>query len=346
MIRSVVAVLPRARAANAAGLPQLVSVLTCALAMLSAAVITPALPPPGAPPERLYKERRFTELRAYADERLRENPGDAGALFFLGMLALEEKRDPDLALPLLERAVQIAPSVGVYHSGLGGALGLKALRGGLSDKLRYGFRVHGELARGVELSPRSVPARMALGQFYVLAPGIAGGDLTRGRLQGIELARLDPHAGALLLGQVEEKEERFAEAEQHYRRSLALATDAPDRAAADIRLGYLLLHQRRVAEAVACFEDATRDLPLEPNSFDSLGEAQLQAGHAELAVQSYRRALAVNPLYEFSLFGLGRALESRGEPEARTWYQRYLHLVDSGDRADEARDRLKRLSAR
>ena len=321
--------------------------ITCfAAAILSAAVISPAPPPAAAPPERLYKERRFTELRAYAEQRLREDPRDAAALFYSGMLALEEKRDPDLALPLLGRAVELAPAVGVYHSGLGGALGLKALRSGLADKIRYGLRVHGALARGVELSPRSAAARMALGQFYVLAPGIAGGDLTRGRLQGIELSRFDPHAGALLLGQVEEKEERFAEAEQHYRRSLALATDAPERAAADIRLGYLLLHQRRMDEAVAAFEDAARVLPLEPNSFDSLGEAQLQAGRVELAVESYRRALAVNPLFEFSLFGLGRALESRGEPEARSLYERFLALVGTGDRADEARDRIRRLSGR
>ena len=316
-------------------------------ALLSAAVITPAPPPPAAPPEQLYKERRFTELRAHAEQRLRDDPRDAAALFYSGMLALEENREPDKALPLLERAVAIAPDVGVYHTGLGGVLGWKALRGGLSDKIRYGLRVHGELSRGVELSPRSVPARMALGQFYVLAPGIAGGDLTRGRLQGIELARLDPHAGALLLGQVEEKEERFAEAEQHYRRSLALAKDAPERAAADIRLGYLLLRARRVAEAVTTLEDAAQVLPLEPNSFDSLAEAQLAAGRTDAAVESYRRALAVNPVYEFSLFGLGRALETRGEPAgARDWYQKYLALVSSGDRADEARDRVKRLSQR
>ncbi|MFT5287932.1 MAG: hypothetical protein ACI8TQ_004120 [Planctomycetota bacterium] len=60
-------------------------------------------------------------------------------------------------------------------------------------------------------------------------------------------------------------------------------------------LGYGLLSHRRVEEALLLLEFNTRAFPESGNTWDSLGEAHLQAGNRELAIGHYRKALEVDP---------------------------------------------------
>jgi tetratricopeptide (TPR) repeat protein len=259
----------------------------------------------------LYKERRYPEVRAIVDGRLIRDPEDHEAIFFSGMLALEVARDPDEAIALIEKAIVLAPKVASYHVGLGAALGIRTIRSGLFDAIRFGTRVKGELLAGVELDPRLIEGRRALALFYLLAPWVAGGSAGRAREQAIELSRIDAGVGALVLGQVEEREERHDQAEALYRKAVAAARGAPGRSEALIRLGYLLLHERRIPEALLAFEEAACILPREPNTHDSLADAYLANGEVEAAIASYRRALEENPRFESSLLGLARIDEGQ-----------------------------------
>lgn len=312
---------------------------------LVAALVVLAGALPGPHLADLYRERRYPEVRGLVEPRLAD-PADHEAAFFAGMLALDDDRDASRAIPLLERAARLSPRTGLYHTGLGVAFGIRALRSGLLDLIRYGLRVHDELLQGVALDPGSALGRTALGLFYLHAPDVAGGSEARARLQGIELSRIDPHAGGLLLGLVEERQGRLDKAEAHYRRALAVARDRVERSLALVRLGYLLLARARLDEATSCFEQAVRELPLEPNSHDSLADAYLQAGRLEEAVRAFRAALELNPRFESSMAGLGRAYQAlRQEEEARTWYERFLGRVGEGSRAEWARGQLARLGA-
>lgn len=60
-------------------------------------------------------------------------------------------------------------------------------------------------------------------------------------------------------------------------------------------LGYQLLAQERIEEALLLFEFNTRAYPKVANTWDSLGEAQAQAGLTEPAIESYRKALELDP---------------------------------------------------
>jgi CubicO group peptidase (beta-lactamase class C family) len=60
-------------------------------------------------------------------------------------------------------------------------------------------------------------------------------------------------------------------------------------------LGYQLLAQERIDEAILLFEFNTRAYPEVANTWDSLGEAQAQAGLTESAIESYRKALELDP---------------------------------------------------
>lgn len=61
------------------------------------------------------------------------------------------------------------------------------------------------------------------------------------------------------------------------------------------RLGYIMLAQGRVKDAIEIFKLNVAVFPQGFNTYDSLGEAYLADGQRELAVQNYRKSLELNP---------------------------------------------------
>jgi CubicO group peptidase (beta-lactamase class C family) len=60
-------------------------------------------------------------------------------------------------------------------------------------------------------------------------------------------------------------------------------------------LGYRLLQQKRVADAIAMFKMNVEFYPDAWNTYDSLGEAYMVNGEKELAIANYKKSLALNP---------------------------------------------------
>lgn len=61
-------------------------------------------------------------------------------------------------------------------------------------------------------------------------------------------------------------------------------------------LGYYLMNNKRVNEAIQFFSLNTEENPKSSNAFDSLGEAYMIAGNKELAINNYKKSLELNPL--------------------------------------------------
>jgi imidazolonepropionase-like amidohydrolase len=62
-------------------------------------------------------------------------------------------------------------------------------------------------------------------------------------------------------------------------------------------MGYSLLGEKRYKEAITVFQINTEDFPKSANTYDSLAEAQFKGGDLPHALESYRKALAVDPKY-------------------------------------------------
>ncbi|HEY9723872.1 MAG TPA: tetratricopeptide repeat protein [Oscillatoriaceae cyanobacterium] len=87
----------------------------------------------------------------------------------------------DKAYELAKAALPAATKAGPFWQSrvlvvLGGAQGLKANLGNLMEKIHYGPGVKGTLEQAVSVYPRNADAQMALGRFYLEAPGVIGGD--------------------------------------------------------------------------------------------------------------------------------------------------------------------------
>jgi hypothetical protein len=59
--------------------------------------------------------------------------------------------------------------------------------------------------------------------------------------------------------------------------------------------GYALLGEKKVIDAINVFLVNTHAFPLSANAFDSLGEGYMVAGMKELAIENYKKSLALNP---------------------------------------------------
>ncbi|HKP73283.1 MAG TPA: tetratricopeptide repeat protein, partial [Pyrinomonadaceae bacterium] len=60
-------------------------------------------------------------------------------------------------------------------------------------------------------------------------------------------------------------------------------------------LGYQLLAAKKIKEAIEIFKLNAEAYPQAANTYDSLGEAYMLAGERELALQSYKKSVELNP---------------------------------------------------
>jgi tetratricopeptide (TPR) repeat protein len=77
------------------------------------------------------------------------------------------------------------------------------------------------------------------------------------------------------------------------------------------RLGYALLQNKRAADALEVFKLNADSFPRSANAFDSLGDGYQAVGNRELAIQSYEKALAIDPNFASSLASLNRLKPQR-----------------------------------
>ena len=176
-------------------------------------------------------------------------------------------------------------------------------------------------------------------QFYMAAPGIMGGSREKAREQAAEVARLDPYQGELSWALVASSERNNPELEKRYKAALALN---PDGWQALQAYGSFCLRRNRPDEALTMLARLAAVRPDDPRSHDSLGDALAAKCREAEALRSYDKALALRPDYDPVVFKLARFHERKGDTNrAAELYARYLTLVRTGRRSDQARSKLK-----
>jgi Tfp pilus assembly protein PilF len=110
---------------------------------------------------------------------------------------------------------------------------------------------------------------------------------------------------------------RFKDAEVFARKAIEANPEMRD---AKNTLGVILVHERRLDEAIAVLKPLTEDLVyVSPESaWGNLGWAYLQRGNTEEAIEALGRSVALQPLFCVGQYRLGLAYEKKGDlPLAR-----------------------------
>jgi len=201
-------------------------------------------------------------------------PADAAALHQQSLESLRQKKAKE-AVELAEQATKADPANPVYFSSLGVALSARMNEvnfiqmAGLSSKLKKAFE------KSVELDPNHVPGLIGLARFFGNAPEIAGGSLVKAAEFAARVQKLDPFLGAIELGNIASKDEKYPEALAHYEAAVRLK---PEHAGVQTGCGRVLLKLGRKEEARARFEAALKLNPELEAAKKGLAELDQPAG--------------------------------------------------------------------
>lgn len=103
----------------------------------------------------------------------------------------------------------------------------------------------------------------------------------------------------------------FAQAISHYKRATELA---PGYSTAFNILGYAYRQNEAYGDAENAFKKYIELIPNDPNPYDSYAELLLKMGRFDEAITQYNKALAIEPNFINSHFGIAAALTYKGKP--------------------------------
>jgi len=257
-----------------------------------AAPVRAADPPAVEEGVRLFREGRYDEARAALTPAAEANPPNATAVFTLGRIALA-RDDAKEAERRFEVAVAIDGQNSTYHMWLGRAYGSQAQRAGKLSQIGLAKKTKAEFERASALDPENLDAREDLIQYYLQAPGMVGGSVTKAKEQAAEIQKRDALRGTLAFASVDMDQKDFEAAERHYRSAVA---SFPDSVNARYALGSFFSRRERYDEAFAVFDSILAERPGEPIALYLVGRTGAISGQRlDRAEQAMKDFLAAPP---------------------------------------------------
>ena len=165
--------------------------------------------------EALADDGHWKRLRAAVEPRLKANPADAQANYYMAAVR-QAFGDLNGALPLAEKAVQLDGRVSDYHYMLAVICGQLAEKVGVFRALGLVGRFKREVQAAIDLDPQNIDALWAQMEFYLQAPRIVGGDKKKARANADRIFAINPSRGNLAYARVILKENPQADVANYY----------------------------------------------------------------------------------------------------------------------------------
>ncbi|HVW08924.1 MAG TPA: hypothetical protein VHC90_10095 [Bryobacteraceae bacterium] len=151
--------------------------------------------------EDLILAGHWKQARSIVQAHLSQSPGDPLSNYLLSQIS-HAFGDDVSPRPLAEKAVALDGTVAKYHRQLAEVVGIEAQH---ASPFRLVFLAHqfrGELDTAISLDPRDIQAQRDLLEYYLVAPGIAGGDVKKAAAVAQHIAEMDPAEGFLAKARV------------------------------------------------------------------------------------------------------------------------------------------------
>lgn len=303
--------------------------------------------PPSTALERgilLFEAEKYDAARGVLEEVASGAGADGRASFYIGRAYFEENKWKDAA-SWLEKAVEKAPGTADYHLWLGRAYSRWAQDSSWLRKLSLAGDIRASLEKAVELAPDNLEAREDLMTFYVVAPGVAGGDLEKARAQAEKIKSMDVSLGHLAYGQIHESEEDFAKARVEYQAAIKAA---PEEERPYYKLGYLLQRTEDWEGAFQTFTALAEKKPDDINALYQVGRTGALSGQhldeaaAALEEVVLRQSEGRHRSPAWTHYRLGQVYQHMGKTEkAKITFQAALDLDPKHKEAKKALRALK-----
>lgn len=295
---------------------------------------------PDGPGVQMLKVENHQGARDYFEAALRKDPQDAQAMTGMAKLELTEDHNK-AAVTWAKRATDLAPIDAEYQMLLGYAYAHYAHDVNIFRKLGIAHKVRAAFERAVELAPGNADGRADLASFYILAPGIAGGSLTKATLQIDALDKLDPVRANALRAEIAMKKHDPAAAERYMRTAAKIDTAGNG----DLYLGKFLMSQKAYSGAFAAFTDGIRENPANSGNYYQFGHvAALSKTHVQEGIRNLQTYLTMphrwqpdTPSYKWARYQLGVLYSIAGDDvAAKSQYQAALAMDPKFKQAEAA----------
>ena len=292
---------------------------------------------------RLFEAGKYKEAKTVFEPAFKANARDAAAAFYLGRIAMEERKN-ERAGDYFETAAKLDPKNSQYYLWLGRAYGREAQQAnvlrqpGLAKKTRTAWE------RAIELDPENLDARSDLIQYYVQAPGFLGGSTAKALEQAEEIRKRNALRGYLELGALHERDKKMADAEKAY---VAAAKEESDRHVGEYRLGLFYQNTGAFDKAFDVFESMAVANPSEAGALFQIGKTGAMSGQrltrATEALEAYLQTTPGrnDPSLAAAHWRLGMVHEKRQDRQrAKAEYETALRLDPTFKQATESLKKL------
>ena len=310
--------------------------------------------------EPFPKPEELAAARAVLEAQAKREPQAARWTYALARVASIEadraqgdaaKSKGKEALNGFEKAVEIAPDNAEYQYWLGSASFEHIDDVGMLSKMSLASGGRKAFEKAIAIDPNMVAARIELAQFFLGAPGIAGGSVEKAKAQGDALVALPDkrgeYQGRMVLARVAAHEKDWAEMSRQFTFAETAGGMGADPVAALRSLAWNLLNQKKDPEAAAPV--VARYLKVAPaddvTAWFLDAEVKRQLGHCADALPQYDRVLVTRPEAKGSRWGAAVCHDQLGQKDAaRKNYEEYASRFPNDDRAKEAKAAIKRLA--
>ncbi|MBI3346815.1 MAG: tetratricopeptide repeat protein [Burkholderiales bacterium] len=263
---------------------------------------------------------KSVDLARAAQARAKAQPDDDQAAVALALAAVDDNDGARLeaAVPALQACADKRPQA-ICSYALGRVYGQQAMTASVFKMPGLATKTKEQFAKAVELDPQLFEARSGLTQFYLMAPGFAGGSTAKAKELATEVQPRQPEQAKLLRALLAMNDKDWAGAE----RELASVKTGDDRTVARElrgnwqRLGFEFMEQKNLPKARGIFEALQRDYPAHAAGPYGLGRVLVEMGQPDEAVKALERARALEGAERMPIdHRLGQALIAKGDKAA------------------------------
>jgi len=201
-----------------------------------------------------------------------------------------------------------------------------------------------------ELAPGNADYQFWIAQFYVDAPGMAGGSVEKAKAQGGALVALPERRGEfqgrMVLAGIAAHEEHWEEMSRQFTAAETAKGDGADPVVAMRSHAWSLLNRKKDPQAaLPVVSRYVKAAPADDVTAWFLdGEVKRQLGHCADALPRYDQVLAKRAEARGSRWGAAVCREQLGQKDAALRdYEEYARRFPEDDRAKEAKAAIKRL---
>ena len=298
--------------------------------------------------EALHASGKSVELQRLALQRVTAQADDVQAVLALAVTALAggEPSARQTALARAEACVQRLPQAAACQYALGVVLGVQAMSEGMLKAARSAGAVKSALTQAQALEPTWYPARSALVEFYLMAPGMMGGSSAK----AAELATAAPHPE-----QMRALQARVALQDNKVETALAsltsLLTVSDTELADDVRqwgamAAFNLVNNGQAPKAAAYFERLSKERPGHAAGPYGLARVRTEAGAFDEAIKLFELSATLKGADILPVdYRKGIALQQAGRNDAARAAFKSFVATGKGQKSslEDARKRVEQL---